>query len=113
MGRVGGTKRARPAPTKIREDGASRYGLAVLRHACEQVEGASEGGRHPTLRRRARLVAGYVHGGEIEESLARDCLLSAARGSGLPEHEARVLIEWAFESGKREPLAAPRWGARR
>lgn len=113
LGRRATAPKARTASTKIREDGASRYGLAVLRHACEQVEGASEGGRHPTLKGRARLVAGYVAGGEVEESLARDCLLSAAMGSGLPEDEARGLIEWAFENGKKEPLAAPRWGARR
>lgn len=113
LGRIGARRQRRPVRAKNREHGASRYGLAVLRHACERVEGAAEGDRHLTLRRRALLVAGYVEGGDIEESLARDCLLSAAMGSDLPEREARSLIDWAFERGKKQPLAGPRWGARR
>lgn len=113
LGHDGIKAKLRPAPRRIRDGGGSRYGLAVLRHACEKIEGAREGGRHETLKRRAHLVAGYVAGGEIEESLALDCLLSAALGSGLPEREASALLDWAFESGKERPLAAAKKGGRR
>lgn len=101
---------ARPRPPT---GAASRYGVAVLRNACERVEGAVPGDRHETLKRRARLVAGYIAGGEIDEDLAFDCLLKAAVAAGLPECEARAVITWAIEHGKQEPLAAPRWGGRR
>lgn len=104
---------ARPARTRPPVGAASRYGVAVLRNACEQVEGAVPGDRHETLKRRARLVAGYVAGGEIDEDLAFDCLLNAAMAAGLPECEARAVLTWAIEHGKQEPLAAPRWGGRR
>ncbi len=89
----------------LRADGrCSPYGAAVLRSACERVEAAREGRRHEVLRHGARLVAGYVAGGEVDEALARECLLAA---SALPEAEALRLIAWAFENGMALPLRAP------
>lgn len=91
-----------------RDAGASRFGLAVLRSACERIEAASEGCRHDTLRSRARLVAGYVATGEIEEGLARRCLASAAAATGLLNPEIEAAIEWGIASGLEAPLAKPR-----
>lgn len=107
------TEPSRPARERRRADGASRYGLAVLRQACERIAGAIEGVRHQTLKRRGRLVAGYAAGGEIEEQFAFACLLDAAMDAGLPEPEARSLLTWAFKHGKERPLAAPPRGSSR
>lgn len=97
------------ATARVRDDGrGSRYGLAVLRRACEAVATADVGTRHLVLRRRARTVAGYVAGGELGEDLARACLLDAAAEAGLPDREAERTVDWAIESGSARPLAPER-----
>lgn len=96
-----------PRRTRPEGSGGSHYGLAVLRRACEDAEGAGSGCRHVTLRRRARTVAGFVAGSEIEEALARDCLEEAGLEAGLPLREVRAVLDWAFASGLAVPLRAP------
>ena len=95
------------AAARIAAPGASAYGAAVLRRACESVAAAVEGIRHVTLRKRARTVAGFVASGEIELSVALSCLMSAADSAGLPQREAEAVVAWAFDRGMQDPLAAP------
>ncbi len=93
------------------DGGGSPYGLAVLRSAVAAIQAAATTGahRHETLRARARVVAGFVAGGELDEDLARDCLLQAWVGAGLAGRAAEAVrtIDWAFSQGMADPLAAP------
>ena len=57
--------------------------------------------------RLARVVAGYVAGGDIEESVALQRLISAALDNTDDPRLAEKDIWDGFEHGKREPIDPP------
>lgn len=93
----------------IFDDGKSheKYGAAVLDAACEMIRAAASGQKHQTRLYRARVVAGYVAGGYIEESVALQRLISAALDNTDDPRLAEKDIRDGFEHGKREPLEVP------
>jgi hypothetical protein len=100
--------RAASAPrarVRIREGGASRFGLSVLRRAVEAIQAAPEGGGHDTFRARARTVAGYVASGEIDLDLAYDALEAAGISRGADPREVASALAWAFADGLERPLS--------
>lgn len=60
------------------DDRASRYGIAALKHSCEDIAAAMNGTRERTLHKKSFSIGRLVAGGEISESYALDLLVSAA-----------------------------------
>lgn len=93
----------------IFDDGTNpqKYGAAVLDANCEKIRAAPDGQKHQTRLLRARVVAGYVAGGYIEEAVALQRLISAALDNTEDPRLAEKDIRDGFEHGKQEPLEVP------
>jgi hypothetical protein len=91
-----------PAPPPARDRAGlphaagSAYGAAALSGECVLVAGAGEGHRHDTLRSAALRVAALSKAGALEWDDGRRRLAEAAAASGLPESEARGILDWAW-----------------
>jgi putative DNA primase/helicase len=83
------------------------YGLKALSDECAILASTQEGGRNDQLNRSAFALGQLVAGGELDEASARDALLAAALGAGLPHRETLRTIESGISSGKLEPRNAP------
>jgi hypothetical protein len=87
--------------------GASPYGRAVLAAAAQDVANAQPGNRNNTLRRRSRIVGGFVGSGYIEAGHAAVVLLEAALLAEMGEREACDVIERGLRDGARKPIEPP------
>lgn len=66
------------------------------------VRQAPEGARNNTLNRSAFIVGLIVAAGDVTEDDARDALLTAAEGAGLPTREALATVTSGLNAGIRE-----------
>lgn len=99
------TTPARPAVPLA--TGGSRYGLAALRHEAADLRRAVVGDRNNRLNRAAFSLGMLAAGGELDEDLVEDELLTAALAAGLPEREARASIRSGLRAGAKEPRRRP------
>lgn len=99
------TTPARPADSLVA--GGSRYGLAALRREVADVRRAVVGERNHRLNRAAFSLGMLAAGGELDEDLVEDELLTAALATGLPDREARASIRSGLAAGAREPRRRP------
>lgn len=97
-------QRSRPP---LRTAGGSRYGLAALRAELTEIRRAPIGDRNNRLNRAAFCLGMLVAGGELDEVLVEDELLTAARHVGLGEGEARASIRSGLRAGATEPRRRP------
>ena len=76
---------------------------ALLLAFAEAVAAAPKGTRHLTLVRYSRAAGGLIpHGLAREEAMT--ALLDAGLRAGLPEAEARAVVEWGLDVGAAAPL---------
>ena len=81
-----------------------QYALAVLDAGCEMIRTAAYGQKHQTRLYRARVVAGFVGGGYLDESLALERLIAAAHDNTDDPKLAEKDIRDGFEHGKKAPI---------
>jgi hypothetical protein len=82
---------------------ASSYALAALTGELENVLAAAPGQRNDTLNRAAFALGQLVGAQLLDETIARDELLSAAARVGLPRNEAERTITSGLTAGARHP----------
>jgi len=87
--------RSRPM-LETHQTGAGPYALAALVGAVSRVSHAPERTRHPTLLTEARRLARLVDADLLAAADIRRALERAAQQCGLPDKEARTLIDWAL-----------------
>jgi hypothetical protein len=85
----------------------SAYTLAALAGELEKVLSATTGQRNDTLNRAAFALGQLVGAHLLDEAMARDELLSAAGGIGLPLAEAERTITSGLIGGVRQPRQRP------
>lgn len=82
---------------------ASSYALAALTGELENVLAAAPGQRNDTLNRAAFALGQLVGAQLLDETIARDELVSAAGHVGLPRTEAERTITSGLAAGSRHP----------
>jgi hypothetical protein len=82
---------------------ASSYALAALTGELENVLAAAPGQRNDTLNRAAFALGQLVGAQLLDETIARDELVSAAGRVGLPRTEAERTITSGLAAGTRHP----------
>lgn len=101
-----------PVPTTPPAPGFSlehetKWALRTLETTCANLAMTPEGGRHDLTFRSARLIGGYVAGGELDESIATGRLIDAALDAGLEASEAERTVQDGLACGQRDPLHVP------
>ncbi len=71
------------------------YGAAAIAYECDEVARTSEGDRHRRLRTAALKLGALAKGDALAWSDAEMALADASRRCGLPDAEAREVIDWA------------------
>lgn len=86
-------------------DSSDRRGRAILRKIVQRfAEDVARGrSRNESLAAASWAAGRLVAGHELDEADARRDLLDAARGVGLPEHEARGVIRRRFVAAQQRP----------
>ncbi|WP_132195455.1 MULTISPECIES: hypothetical protein [Kribbella] len=95
-----------PDPTPSSADGpgnASAYTLAALTGELDKVLAATPGHRNDTLNRAAFALGQLAGAYLLDETTARDELISAAQRIGLPSGEADRTITSGLIAGARHP----------
>jgi hypothetical protein len=97
------TRPATSTPRTASLRNASSYALAALSGEVQNVLAAGPGQRNDTLNRAAFALGQLVGAQLLDETIARDELLSAAGRVGLPRTEAERTITSGFAAGTRRP----------
>jgi hypothetical protein len=87
-------KAYRPKPFNGENDDES------LDRLVSAMAGAASGNRNATLNRVAFLLGRDIAGGRIEEGWGKQCILNAARTTGLEESEIEYHLDRSVEAGK-------------
>jgi hypothetical protein len=88
------------------QDG-TRYALAALTSACDELRNAPDGEKHHTINRVAYSIGGLVTAGEVTESEAWGAMQSAL-GALLPRCKDPRAAERTMRQAFREGMAKPR-----
>ncbi|MGJ7877877.1 hypothetical protein [Streptomyces rochei] len=88
---------------RVSSDRLDSYTHKALQTECDLIVGAPDGDQNNTINRAAFNVGTLVGAGAIEETAAREALLSAARAGNHPEGRARPSIESGLRSGQQHP----------
>lgn len=105
---LAGERPALPPPVALPGDSRERkYGLGVLRGACERIAAAAEGSRHDVIRAQARTVGGFVATGAIDRAEAEAALCAAGEATGKDAREVRRAVLWGLDAGAAAPLTVP------
>ena len=100
---------AAPLPTATEgievptEHGIGRFLSLVLREACSEIAGCTEGSRNQTLFKSAVGLARHVAAANAEWSESADALRLAALAVGLEEAETQATLASAWSAGWQEP----------
>lgn len=86
---------------------ASRYCMAALDGAVQDMRGAGSGMRNKTLNRAAFGLGQLVHTGQISETVIRAALSEAARSAGLADAEIGPTLDSGLRSGMDKPRQLP------
>lgn len=84
-------------------DRARKYCQSALNDAYQKIAHSTEGNRNDTLNEQTFSIAQLVGAGLIDETQARDSLVSAGLSAGLGEAETIKTVNSALEAGKKEP----------
>lgn len=101
-------QQAAPTPRlpSTAQDG-TRYALAALNSACDELRNAPDGKKHHTINRVAYSIGGLVTAGEVTEGEAWGALQSAL-GALLPRCKDPRAAERTMRQAFREGMAKPR-----
>lgn len=88
---------------RVASDRLDSYTHKALQTECDLIVGAPDGDQNNTINRAAFNVGTLVAAGALEETEAREALLSAARAGNHPEGRARPSIESGLRSGQQHP----------
>lgn len=115
-----------PEPINLERgtDQVRNYVLGALEGECRELATTQQGSRNDRLNRAAFRVGQLLHTGGVSEEEARDALRSAAKQTGLADHEIDATIQSGFRGGRANPRTpqlkeptpkrdAPRQGERR
>lgn|GEM_PF-6363423 len=92
------------------ESASSRYGQRALENETAKILAAPHGGRHLQIFKASCSIFRLVAGGEVDEDLAHNELLTAGIAVGKPECEIRRILKDARKRGFQQPRKAPENG---
>jgi hypothetical protein len=95
---------AAPKPFRVSSDRIDSYTRRALQDECDSIAGAPDGDQNNTINRAAFNVGTLVGAGALDETEAREMLMSAALAGNHPEGRARPSID----SGLRAGIGSPR-----
>jgi hypothetical protein len=97
-----------PPPAPIFSLGReTKWAERTLENTCANIAAAKEGGRHDLTFRSARLIGGYIAGGELDADIATGRLIDAALEAGLEGRETERTVRDGIACGLEEPLHVP------
>jgi hypothetical protein len=94
---------ATPKAFRVASDRIDSYTRRALQDECDSIAGAPDGDQNNTINRAAFNVGTLVGAGAVDESEAREMLMSAALAGNHPEGRARPSIDSGIRAGMGSP----------
>lgn len=98
-------KRARPAPLgEGTQAGIRKYAMSALEQECRRLETAASGERNSALNQAAFVIATLASAGALQEHMAKEALLAAARSNtDDDEDQLHATLESGWIAGQAKP----------